>query len=152
MRKPIQVLIIPYRKLGNGNYEFCLFFREDLKVWQGIAGGVEDDETITQSAIREVVEESGLSSNSRLIKLSSFTTMPSVNITGTKWEEKTYIVYEYSFGVEATKQKISLSNEHLEYKWVIYDDAIKLLTWDSNKTALWELNERLKKGDYEFEQ
>lgn len=35
--------------------------------------------------------------------------------------------------------------EKREFKWCTYDEAIKLLEWDSNKTALWELNERLKK-------
>ena len=40
---------------------------------------------------------------------------------------------------------IHLSSEHKEYKWVEYDEALKKLKYDSNKTALWELNERLKK-------
>ena len=29
-------------------------------------------------------------------------------------------------------------------KWVNYDNAMQKLKYDSNKTALWELNERLK--------
>lgn len=29
-------------------------------------------------------------------------------------------------------------------KWCSYDDANKLLEWDSNRVALWELNQRLK--------
>ena len=37
-----------------------------------------------------------------------------------------------------------LSSEHKEYRWVKYDEAMRLLKYDSNKTALWELNERLK--------
>lgn len=37
-----------------------------------------------------------------------------------------------------------LSSEHKEYRWVEYDEAMRLLKYDSNKTALWELNERLK--------
>ena len=30
-------------------------------------------------------------------------------------------------------------------EWLTYEEAIKKLTWDSNKNALWELNERLKR-------
>lgn len=54
-----------------------------------------------------------------------------------------------SSGVEddATGYEINLSNEHKEMKWVKYEEATKLLNWDSNKTALWELYKRLNAGD-----
>jgi hypothetical protein len=39
----------------------------------------------------------------------------------------------------------SLSDEHTEYRRVVYEDATALLRWDSNKIALWELNERLQR-------
>ena len=57
-----------------------------------------------------------------------------------------YFVYEYSFAVDIQKNKIILSNEHKEYKWVSYNEAMKLLKYDSNKNALWELNEKIKRG------
>lgn len=41
-------------------------------------------------------------------------------------------------------EEIRLSDEHSEFKWVAYDEAIKLLNFDSNKTALWELKMRLE--------
>jgi len=34
-------------------------------------------------------------------------------------------------------------NEHSEFKWLNYHEAIELLKWDSNKVALWELYKRL---------
>ena len=40
---------------------------------------------------------------------------------------------------------LELSQEHTEYEWVDYKTALKRLRYDSNKTALWELNERLTK-------
>ena len=39
--------------------------------------------------------------------------------------------------------KIVLSSEHNGFEWLTYDEAITRLTWDSNKTALYELNCRL---------
>jgi len=42
---------------------------------------------------------------------------------------------------------IAISPEHTSYRWLSYDEAARLLRWDSNKTALWELNERLRRGD-----
>ena len=41
------------------------------------------------------------------------------------------------------KPNLQLSNEHNGFEWLTYDEAITRLTWDSNKTALYELNCRL---------
>ncbi len=151
MRKPIQVLVIPYRMNTKLNcIEYCLFLREDLNVWQGIAGGVEDSESIEQAARREMYEEGNIPYNTNLVKLSSFASMPSINISGTKFEKETYIVKEYSFGVCVDDAKIKISEEHKSFKWVNYSDAMKMFEWDSNKNALWELNERLCKNVYKF--
>ena len=52
-RAKYQVLVIPYH-IENGNVKYCIFKRNDMKVWQFIAGGGEDeDETIIISAKRE---------------------------------------------------------------------------------------------------
>ena len=68
-----------------------------------------------------------------------------VNITGKyTWGNDVYVIPEYSFAVEIGNSDIRLSNEHKEYKWVEYEEAMKNIKYDSNRTALWELNERLK--------
>jgi len=36
-----------------------------------------------------------------------------------------------------------LSGEHRDIHWLPYNEAYDRLTWDSNRNALWELNERL---------
>ena len=46
---------------------------------------------------------------------------------------------EYSFAFECDLEP-RLSNEHTEYKWLTYDEARKLLKWDSNKIAMYEIN------------
>lgn len=60
------------------------------------------------------------------------------------WPEDTYVVPEYAFGFECTKE-IKLSHEHTECMWLSYQDVYEKLRWDSNRTALYELNCRLKK-------
>ena len=52
---------------------------------------------------------------------------------------------EYAIEIKDEDGNIQLSNEHKEYKWVEYEEALKKLKYDSNKTALWELNEKLNK-------
>ena len=49
------------------------------------------------------------------------------------WGENCLVIPEYTFA--ATK-----------YEWVDYKTALKRLRYDSNKTALWELDSKIKLG------
>ena len=49
-----------------------------------------------------------------------------------------------SLKVENTS--LQLSREHTEYEWAAYARAYAMLQYDSNRTALWELNRRLELG------
>jgi len=142
MRSPYQILIFPFYRQDN-ELLYALFKRNDLKAWQGIAGGGEEGETPIKTATREAYEEAGISPQSKMIQLSSTASIPVVNISGFIWGEDTLIVPEFSFGVESMSKTIKISHEHSVYKWFTYDEAMKKLKWDSNKTALWELNYRL---------
>lgn len=143
MRKPKQVLVFLYRKNINNEYEYCIFYRKKNNFWQAISGGVEDDETLFETVKREVYEETGIKVNN-IIKLSSISSIPVINITGEfTWGKDTYVVTEYSFGVPIEDSEIKLSNEHKKFEWLTYEEAQQRLTFDSNKTALWELNQKL---------
>lgn len=61
------------------------------------------------------------------------------------WGEDFFEIKEYSYGVEVFTRDLNLSNEHTTYKWISFEEASSYLKWDSNKTALWELNQRLKR-------
>lgn len=56
------------------------------------------------------------------------------------------VIPEYSFAVMIDNTILNLSHEHTEYDWVDYETAIKRLRYDSNKTALWELDNKIKLG------
>lgn len=146
MRLPYQTLTILYKKEDN-RILYGIFYRSSHPMWQFISGGGEDDETPLETVIREVKEETSLDIEKGKIKqLDSNTTIPVLNITGKyTWGTDVLVVPEYSFAVEVQSCDIRLSDEHKEYKWVCYDEALNKLKYDSNKTALWELNERLTK-------
>lgn len=145
MRAPFQVLIIAFRKTNKG-YEFLVLERADMRVCQWISGGGEDDETPLITAIRETHEEIGVKAT-KFIKLDTITSIPAVYFENhANWGENVVVIPEYSFGLEITDEKINLSSEHIQYKWEKYIEAKKILKWDSNITALYELNERLNKG------
>lgn len=44
---------------------------------------------------------------------------------------------------ERRKHFFAAIYEHTEYKWLTYAEAQAVLQYDSNKTALWELNRRI---------
>jgi len=147
MRKPKQVLVFLYRKNEDENYEYCIFYRKRLKFWQGVSGGVENDESLIETVKREVFEEIGIKVND-VFQLSTVSSIPVIDITGDfSWENDVYVVFEYSFGVPLKNYDIHLSSEHKEYKWCLFDEAYEKLKFDSNKTALWELNQRLLNND-----
>ena len=143
-RAPFQVLIFPFYRNKNNQREYAIFKRSDLGYWQGVAGGGEEGETPLQSAKRETWEETDIPRKSQFILLDSVATIPVVNVVGEfLWGDEVFVIPEYCFGVEVRSRELTLSKEHCEYKWVGYDDAMKMLKWDSNKNALWELNQRL---------
>ena len=60
-----------------------------------------------------------------------------------EWGEDVYVIPEYSFCVDLGAGDLSLSHEHMETRWLRYEEANQLLTWDSNKAALWEVDQRI---------
>ena len=145
-RAPFQVLVFPYRLRPGTGLEYALFRRADLGFWQGIAGGGEDAETPLEAAKREALEEGGISPGSRYVALDSTASIPVVDIAGELlWGDDVLVVPEHCFGVEAGGRAISLSHEHVEFRWVGYEAAVALLKYNANKTALRELDMRLKR-------
>ena len=146
MRAPFQILAIPYR-VRNDILEYCILHRADCDQWQFIAGGGEDSETPWDAAKREAFEEGGISSENWLA-LESLAYLP-VTVISAKcrqhWDRDLYVIPEYAFGVFCSEE-IVLSDEHSECEWLTFDDAMKKTKWDSNRTALYELNCRLMNG------
>jgi dATP pyrophosphohydrolase len=52
---------------------------------------------------------------------------------------------QYCFGVFPKEKEIVLSSEHVEYKWLTYEEAHHLMKYEGNKIVLWELDKILKK-------
>ncbi len=144
MREPYQILSIPYRIVGDTTL-FCIFRRADSSYWQFIAGGGENGETPIEAAIRETAEEIGTKAKN-IKQLTCVAYVPAEVIAESKrqhWDKNTYVIPEYSFAFECNSDPI-LSNEHTKYKWLTYDEARKLLKWDSNKVAMYEIDSIIK--------
>lgn len=142
-RAKFQVLVFPY-KFAAGKIYYAVFKRSDSDIWQGVSGGGENNETPEEAAVRESSEEAGLPLTQKIIRLQTESSVPCYHFKSSlMWGEEQFVVREYSFGAEAGDTEIILSTEHEQFKWAEYEEAIELLTFDSNKTALWELNNKL---------
>lgn len=142
MRAPFQILAIPYKK--EKELLYCVLHRADSDQWQFIAGGGEDSETPKEAAVREVFEEAGIE-NADVMELVSRAYVPANVIKECHrkcWPKDTYVLPEYHFAF-CCNAEIMVSKEHTEYVWISYEEAMGKSTWDSNRTALYELNCRL---------
>jgi dATP pyrophosphohydrolase len=145
-RAQFNVLVFPYLIRPDGKIAYAIFNRSDSveDFWQAISGGGEDEETPLEAARREAWEEAGISQDSFFISLDSRATVPAIYFDCREiWGEDVYVITEYSFGVRVEDAALKLSHEHTEYRWLGYEDAKKILKFDSNRNALWELDQRL---------
>lgn len=143
MRAEFQVLVLGFLKSDSTKY--LVAKRRDFGIWQFVSGGGEDFEVPEEAAIREMKEETDKSISS-VIKLDTISSIPAGIFKEHKNKKDLFVVPEYTFAVELFDEKINLSDEHIEYQFLTYDACIKILKYDSNKTALYELNEKINRG------
>ena len=140
LKQPVSVLVV----LHDGQGNILLIERADRAgFWQSVTGSIETGETLSQTALREVYEETG-------IRLS--------DIRLTDWHSS--IVYEiyphwrhrYPPGItENTEHHFSarippnsvviLSKEHTHYQWLPATAAAEQVFSPSNKTAILALDQ-----------
>lgn len=147
-RQPKQVHIFLYRRRGD-RFEYALFQRSDLLTcWQGVCGGLENDETPEQGARRELMEEAGIC---EYLPLHSMECVGFIrdNVFGPRymaqWGKNIVLVPIYYFAMEFDGE-IVLSEEHTAVEWLFYGAAYSRLYFEDQQTALYELNERLVRG------
>ena len=130
-----------YRRTDNG-IVFLLMKRNLNKIyehlWQGVAGKIEEGETSSEAAIRELKEETGLSP---------------VNMFVADHVSKFYEVHGDRinlvpvFGIEVDSEIINLSEEHISYKWVDINEALNTLVWNGQKKGIQTVHDMVINND-----
>jgi dATP pyrophosphohydrolase len=141
------VVVVPFRVHANGS-EYAVFRRADDDAWQWIAGGGEGAETPVQAARREAFEEAGVPAHTSLYRLRTVDSVPVADfVARTVWPPDTYVIRQHYFACDGESLTPTLSAEHTDSRWVGHDEAMRLLRYDGNRTALFELAERLRRHD-----
>jgi len=130
-----------YKKSDNG-FDFLILKRADTKIyehlWQGVAGKIEKNEKSWQAAIRELKEETGL--NPRKIFIAD-------HVSKFYEAHQDRINFVPVFGIEVNHEKVILSNEHCDYKWVDFETASSHLVWNGQKKGIHAVNQMLLSND-----
>lgn len=104
--------------------------------WQPVTGSVESGETLMDAAFREATEETGLAFEAPPFSLDHDFTFEA---RGKKFHE-----YGFGIAVPQLENPILDSHEHIDFKWVSIDDAMKHLKHTSNIKILSTLKKKLR--------
>jgi bis(5'-nucleosidyl)-tetraphosphatase len=121
--------IIVYRKTSSGiKY---LLLKHHKSGWGFSKGKIEKGESMQKASRRELLEETGLKN---IIYIKEFSEKIEYTIRK-KSNSKLKKIAQY-FLVKAKKKKIVLSDEHLDFQWVGYNKALRLLPYKNLKILI----------------
>jgi dihydroneopterin triphosphate diphosphatase len=141
MRQPVSALVHPVTREGT-EWRFLLMRRVAMPqyglpiFWQGVSGGVEDDETPDQAAARELFEETGID-GVPLHRVGFTRTLPMQPEWTAQYARGTTEIIEHAFVCilpELVEPKLSW--EHSEFAWLPYPEAYDRLRYQGNKESL----------------
>ena len=107
-------------------------------LWQGVAGKIESGETASETAIRELKEETGLNPINMFVAdhVSRFyeTHGDRINLVPV-------------FGIEVDSDEVNLSEEHIDCKWVSINEALDKLIWSGQKKGIQTVYDMVTSND-----
>ena len=122
--------------------KFLLLKRNKNKLyehlWQGVAGKIEKDEKAWETAVRELKEEPGLAPKKMFVA-------DHVSRFYEKHKDRMNLVPV--FGIEVDSKDVTLSDEHIDYKWLDFEEAFDTLIWNGQKQGLKTVYNMLLKND-----
>ncbi|MFZ2540662.1 MAG: dihydroneopterin triphosphate diphosphatase [Gallionella sp.] len=144
-KQPVSVLVVIYTASG----DVLLLERADHPgYWQSVTGSREADETLVETALREVREETGL--DARHFPFSDWQSQNVYEIYP-QWRYRypSDITHntEHVFGLQLPQAvDIQLeAREHLNYQWLAWQDAAEKVFSPSNRAAILELSDRVQR-------
>ncbi len=94
-------------------------------IWQPVTGNIDPDEDLETCARREVEEETGLKNLVSCREIRSF-----------EFEKGGKTFRETVYAAEAPAGDVALSGEHAAARWVSFEEARRLIHFESNRESL----------------
>jgi len=120
-----------FRKIGN-DVEFLLLKRNNNGsypgLWQMVTGRINENETAVHAAKREIIEETKLIPKKMWV-------IPNVNSFYSPQDDSIYNIPVFAALIDSKENPI-ISDEHAEFMWVTFDNAIKLLAWTGQRKSV----------------
>ncbi len=126
----------------NSNRELLMLHRKDNKKWTMPGGTMEFGESLTDCALREVKEESGLDVEIKDI-IGTYTD-PNIRVAYSDGEVRQEFTIVY-YG-EALNYDVSLDDESSQFKWLSLDKVLELPLADSQRRRINDVIEYLNSG------
>lgn len=118
----------------DNNTILYLLLRYTAGHWDLPKGKIEPGETREEAALRELMEETGLTAELD----NDFE--ETISYIFTDYDKHLAQKNAYFFIGRTTNTQINLSDEHTDFKWLPYKDALKQLTYDNARTLLKKAN------------
>ena len=115
----------------NSELLFLLLKRSAKKIypgiWQMVSGHINKGETAVQTALRELKEETGLN---------PFRLWVAPNVNSFYSPDDDSITMIPVFAVQVNHNKVLISDEHTEFRWVNLEEAKTLLAWEGQRRSV----------------
>ncbi len=107
------------------------------RYWGFVKGNIESNETEKETAIRETEEET------KIKDLQFIDFKEKLNYIY-KWDNSLISKEVIMFLAKTNTESVTISEEHLDYKWLEYEQALEYLKFDNLKNLLIKVNEIIK--------
>ncbi|MCX6167908.1 MAG: NUDIX domain-containing protein [Ignavibacteriales bacterium] len=120
-----------FRKVEN-EIEFLLLRRSSNEIygglWQMVSGSTNENEKAFQAALREIMEETGLTPL-------KFWTVPNVNSFYSSTQNEICMIPVFA-ALVSNEAEVRISDEHSECRWVNLAETLKLLAWPGQRKSV----------------
>ncbi|MEJ2622473.1 MAG: dihydroneopterin triphosphate diphosphatase [Candidatus Thiodiazotropha sp.] len=134
-KRPESVLVVVYTLKA----EVLMMRRIRPKhFWQSVTGSMAWGESAGQAARRELYEETGIMAGDRLINLQQQVEFPILPDWRARYAATARTNREHWFALQLPSRRIPRLqlDEHSEYRWVPYDQALRLASSWTNRKAI----------------
>lgn len=143
-KQPVSVLVV----IHTAALEVLLLERADRPgYWQSVTGSRDDDESLQQTAIREVFEETGLhAEHFQLVDWQRQNVYEIYPVWRHRYAPGVTQNTEHVYGLQLPHvQPVKISpSEHLNYVWLPWQEAAEKVFSPSNRAAIMQLPERAR--------